>query len=238
MKKILSVFLCLLLALCLSACYYNPPEGWTKNHHTYDEVLAFARTIDPNATVAEEYTDTDDEYGYIYREWNAVINGVNCHVASVPEWVWNEGIGAGEFAKTYYYIDTDYDYTVMKNILDKKYPDWKVREEIGSGYLDNDTIFVSLSLAEYRMLSDAELEQVWQTAYEINEEYEKTAIGCKANFSVPSPGEFYSSSKNENFVSKNSSALIRDFTEQGKKDFLQEYKDDWALMESGLPVYD
>ena len=31
--------------MCLSACSYNPPEGWTKKHHTYEEVLEFAKTI-------------------------------------------------------------------------------------------------------------------------------------------------------------------------------------------------
>jgi len=79
--------------------------------------LAFAKSIDPNATVAEEYTDTLDEYEREYREWEAIINGVECHVSSVSDLVWNDGMAAGEFTKAYYRIDTDYDYTVMKNIV-------------------------------------------------------------------------------------------------------------------------
>ena len=61
MKKILSVLLCITFVLCLSGCTYNPPDGWTKKHHTYKEVLKFAKAIDPNATVEEEYNDTVDE---------------------------------------------------------------------------------------------------------------------------------------------------------------------------------
>ena len=31
---------------------------------------------------------------------------------------------------------------------------------------------------------------------------------------------------------------IKEFTEDGKKAFLQEYKEAWALLESGLPIKD
>ena len=72
MKKILAVFLILILLLYMTACSYHPPEGWTKKHHTYEEVLAFAKLIDPNATVAEEYTDTLDEY-----EWSSLAT-ISC----------------------------------------------------------------------------------------------------------------------------------------------------------------
>ena len=102
MKKILAIFLILILLLYMTACIYHPPEGWTKKHHTYEEVLAFAKSIDPNATVAEEYTDTLDEYEWEYREWDAIINGIECHVSSVSDWVSNDGVGAGEFIKVYY----------------------------------------------------------------------------------------------------------------------------------------
>lgn len=236
MKKALSILVCLIFVLCLSACTYNPPEGWTKKHHTYEEMLAFAKSIDPNAIVAEEYTDTVDENNWQSREWAAVINGVNCHVASVSDWVWNEGFAAGEFIKVYYRIDTDYDYTVMQNILSEKHPDWKCREGVRSKY-HSDTIFAELILTEYSMLSDDEIEQAWQIACEIREEYEKVAIGRKAGFEVPSPGKYWHGEQ-EYIVKKDSHAYITDFSEEGKNKFIQEYKEDWALLESGLPVYD
>ena len=240
MKRALSIFLCIAVVLCLSACTYNPPEGWTKKHHTYEEVLAFAKSIDPNAIVEEEYTDTVDENDWQFREWDAVIKGVECHVASVSDWVWNEGVAAGEFIKVYYRIDTDYDYTVMYNILSEKYPDWKCLEGMHSKYHSNtDTIFAELTLSEYRMLNDDELEQVWQTASEINEAYEKMAIGRKAGFSVPSPGEYWNHhGEQESFVKKDSHTYLTEFTDEGKENFLQKYKKDWALLESGLPIYE
>lgn len=235
--------MCLTFALCLSACTYNPPEGWTKKHHTYEEVLTFAKSIDPNATVAEEYSDTVDEndwQDWQFREWDAVINGVHCHVASVSDWVWNEGFAAGEFVKVYYRIDTDYDYTIMQNILLENFPDWKCREGMRNKYHSNDDmLFAELTLTEYRMMSDKELERVWQTACEIREEFEKVAIGRKAGFEVPSPGKYWNHhGEQEYFVKKDSHAYIRDFSEEGKKNFIREYKEDWALLESGLPVYD
>ncbi len=240
MKKILSVFLCVAIIFGLSACMYNPPEGWTKKHHTYEEVLEFAKSIDLNATVAEEYTDTIDENNWQFREWDAVINGVNCHVASVSDWVWNDGFAAGEFVKDFYRIDTDYDYTVMQNILLEKYPNWKMSEDIRSKYHHNaNVILINLSMPEYKMLNDDELELVWQTAYEINEEYEKVAIDRKAGFAVPSPGMYWNHhGEQEDFVKKDSYTYIREFTEEGKKKFLEEYKEDWDLLESGLPIYD
>ncbi len=84
LKRVLSILLCLAVILCLSGCVYHPPAGWTKSHHSYEEVLAFAKSIDANAVVDKEYTDSGmaGSYDY-YREWNAVINGVPCHVASV-----------------------------------------------------------------------------------------------------------------------------------------------------------
>ena len=238
MKKVLAVFLLLMMTLCLTACTYSPPEGWTKNHHTYEEILTFAETMDPNATVSEEYTDTVDENDWQYREWEAVINGVNCHVSSVSDWVWNDGFWAGEFTKVYYRIDTDYDYTVIQKILADNYPEWKCGGTVRNKYYNN-TIFIHLMLPEFRMLVDDEIEQVWQSACEINEEYKELAIGRKIGFAIPSPGKYWNGNgEGEYLVKKDSQVYIDDFTEEGKKAFLQEYKENWELLESGLPVND
>ena len=237
MKKYYLYFLISLLLLSMTACSYHPPEGWTKKHHTYEEVLAFAKSIDPNATVTEEYTDTLDEYEWEYREWDAIINGVECHVSSVSDWVWNDGVAAGEFIKVYYRIDTDYDYTVMKNIVSEKYPEWKCGDTMRSKYHQNtNTISVDLTMPEIRMLNDDELERVWQIAWEINEEYEKIAIERKARFCIPSPGEYWNQYEEKYIVKKDSFARITDFSEDGKEAFLKEYMKDWALLESDSPV--
>ncbi len=233
MKKRLAVFWLLLLTLCLTACTYNPPEGWTKRHHTYKEMVVFAKSMDPDATVSEEYTDTVDENDWQYREWEAVINGVNCHVASVSERVWNDGVRAGEFAEFYYRIDTDYDYALMQNQLADNYPEWKCGETVRIKYQYN-TLYFRLEMLEFRRLEDDELEQVWQTACEINEEYEKLAIEKKIEFALPSP-LMYSTGTGETFLKIDYRGYIYDFTEEGKDVFLQEYKEDWELLELGLP---
>lgn len=130
MKKILLIFWTLVLILCLTACTYNPPEGYTEEHHTYEEILVFAQSVDPNAKASEKYTDTTvDDWNRSFREYPAVINGVECHVSSVGDNVWNSGFIAGEFTKQYYVIDTDYDYLVLKQIVSEQKPDWSISED-------------------------------------------------------------------------------------------------------------
>jgi hypothetical protein len=146
-------------------------------------------------------------------------------------------VAAGEFIRVYYRIDTDYDYTVMKNIVSEKYPEWKCGDTMRSKYHQNtNTISVDLTMPEIRMLNDDELERVWQIAWEINEEYEKIAIERKARFCIPSPGEYWNQYENKYIVKKDSFARITDFSEEGKEAFLKEYMKDWALLESDSPV--
>lgn len=65
---------------------------------------------------------------------------------------------------------------------------------------------------------------------EINEEYEKLAIERKIEFALPSPVQ-YMTGGGKSFLEIGSRVYISDFTEEGKKVFLQEYKDDWKLSE-------
>lgn len=240
MKKalLLTVF-CAAFVLCFSSCWYDPPEGWTKTHHTYEEALEYAQAIDPDASAAEEHTDTDEDYRE-YREWDAVINGVDCHVASVSAWVWNSGIAAGEFARDYYRLDTDHDNFIMQRILSEKYPDWKTGMDIHSRYNSYNMIFVKLELPEFRMLDDEELEDVWQTALLIREEFDALAIGRKAAFCIPAPGIYwgYRNGEDVEFVKRYSHVYFEEFTEEARDAFLREYRENWALLESDMPVYD
>lgn len=230
---------CAAFVLCFSSCLYDPPEGWAKTHHTYEEVLEYAQAIDPDASVTQEHTDVADD-GREYREWDAVINGVGCHVASVTAWVWNSGIAAGEFARDYYRLDTDYDIFIMQRILSEKYPDWKISTDIQSRYNSYNMIFVKLELPEFRMLDDEELEEVWQTALLISEEFDALAVGRNAVFSIPAPAVYlqYQEGEHVEFVKRNSYEYFEEFTEEAKDAFLLEYREAWALLESDMPVYD
>ena len=234
--SVFSVFLCLVFITSLSGCTYNVPKGYTNKHHSYEEVLSFARSIDPDAAVTNRPTDSQDQYSWKFREWDAVINGVSCHVASVAELIENKGFAEGSFVKVYYRIATDYDYVVLNNLLNEKYPDWSVDNDSRSRYHQNDkTIFVRLKLTEYRMLSDDELEQVWQTASQISEEYAKYSIDTKAGFSVPSPEKRFDEVSGEYYVRNESFTHITGFTPQEKEEFLQKYTDNWALVDTALP---
>ena len=223
----------ILAALMLSGCTYNPPEGYTKDHHTYEEVLAFAQSIDPNATVSEDYTDTTiDDWDRSFREWPAVIHGIECHVSSVGDMVWNEGFAGGEFARQYFYIDTDYDYLLLEQIVREKQPDWGMEyDDLSSRYNWNHILVVQTSYSDERQLTDEELETAWQEAQEIHEEYSKYPVRNKDHFQVPAPGEFYSPATEEWSIQM-STASIRDFSQEGKDEFFKEYHERWALTES------
>ena len=58
MKKIYLIFVMLFMLMFIISCNYNPLVGATEKHHTYEEVLEYAKTIDPNAIVNDEYKDT------------------------------------------------------------------------------------------------------------------------------------------------------------------------------------
>lgn len=238
MKKVLSLFLCVILILCLSACTYNPPDGYTEEHHTYEEILKFAKGIDPNATVSKEYTDTTiDAWNRKFREYPAIINGIECHVASVGKMVWNEGFLAGEFARQYYIIDTDYDYLILQKILSEKQPEWRMEYKgLAAKYQWNNVLSVEVAVTKNTALTDEELELVWQDVLAIAAEYNTYTVRKEPYFSLSAPDKYYDSAKKEYFVKTDAHVLIHDLSEQGKVDFFQEYHDAWALLNSGLPI--
>ena len=74
LKSLVLFILAILIFTMSTSCGYNPPDGYTKKHHTYEEILDFAKSLDPNATVSEEYIDTTIDawnrlflfcYGYV-----------------------------------------------------------------------------------------------------------------------------------------------------------------------------
>ena len=235
MKKGFFIILCLSFIICLSACSYNPPEGYTEEHHKYEEILEFAKTIDPNATVSTAHVDTTIEgWNRKFREYPATINGIECHVASVGKMVWNEGFLAGEFARQYYVIDTDYDYYLLEKITKEKQPTWHMRsDDLSEKYNWNGMVFVETDCSGNTKLSEEELETIWQQAYEIYKEYSQYPVRKEANFGVATPDVYY-----EDEYIKISSNYIDDFSADGKSDFFKQYNEDWSLSESGLPTND
>ncbi len=238
MKKIPSIILCLAFIFCLSACSYNPPKGYTEEHHTYEDILKFAQSIDPNATVSKEYTDTTiEDWNRNFREYPATINGIECHVSSVGDMVWNDGFLAGEFARQYYVIDTDYDYLVLQKIVSEKQPQWSMKyDNLGGKYNWNNVLSVEIATTEKNTLSDKELELVWQAVLEIAAEYNTYTVRKEPYFSLSAPGKYYDSSRKEYFVKTDANVIIHDLSDQGKADFFQEYHEAWALLDSDLQI--
>jgi hypothetical protein len=148
--------------------------------------------------------------------------------------VWNEGFLAGEFARQYYVIDTDYDYYLLEKITKEKQPTWHMRsDDLSEKYNWNGMVFVETDCSGNTKLSEEELETIWQQAYEIYKEYSKYPVRKEANFGVATPDVYY-----EDEHIKISSNYIDDFSADGKSDFFKQYNEDWSLSESGLPTND
>ena len=242
MKKALSVILLLIFIFCLNACTYNPPDGYTEKHHTYEEILAFAKSIDPNATASEEYKDTTiDDWNRNFREYPAVINGIECHVSSVGDMVWNSGFLGGEFPRQYYVIDTDYDYLVLKQIVVEQNPDWDISEDtLGHRYNWNDVLCVYMEPNCTEQLTDEELEAVLEQAKAVYSAYHELPIRKTLSFQLPAPSEAYIwvEYEYERIVKRNSSVWLVHFEEEDKLAFIDKYHEAWALLDSDLPIHD
>lgn len=241
MKKIIFIIFILLTLFFFTSCSYDIPQGAQKDHYTYEEIVEFAKDIDPSAVVYETYTDIhlENMMRNKYREWDAVIFVINCHVASVPVLVWNTGIAAGEFAKQYFFIDTDYDYYLLKSIVTNNYPNWNICD-------DDFNIRYSTSTAlkkyytirpknlEKRKLSYDELEEIWSIANDIYNEYEKTSICKNLYFQVYRPSVYTTATGEEKVVRINlKSYYIKD---KLNDELYQKYEKEWELINSGLPV--
>ncbi len=217
MKRWLCILLSVICVLSLSACAWSSK----RRHRTYKEVLAFAQSIDPNATVEEQYTDIEDEDGHRYREWNAVIHGMECYVASSERW---EDVFAGEFFADYFVVDTDYDYYLLEKILQEKQSDWSLKEPTAfNRYQWNDIIGVETSYTERRELSSEELELAWQQAYEVYTEYHSHSVRKEAHFYVMAPRVFSKRDTREKYI-RFIGCTMSDFDEQSKPTFLSYIK--------------
>ncbi|MEE1076615.1 MAG: hypothetical protein UHY68_05055 [Acutalibacteraceae bacterium] len=237
MKKVILVCSYLVIILCLSGCTYNPPEGYTEEHHTYKELVEFAKSIDPDASVLNEFTDTKiDAWDLRFREYPAVINGVECNVSSVGKLVWNDGFAQGAFCRQYFMMDTDYDYYVLKEIVSKVEPEWRLPEnDVGSIYTWDDSISVYIEPNKTEQLTNEEFEVVWQSIKDIYSSYSNLPIRKTILFCLPAPEE--SINRGKECINKNAYLYINSFSENDKNEYLDRYKEAWELLESDLPVY-
>lgn len=230
MKKRKWIWVLLIVGiLVLTRCRYDPPEGWKTWHHSYRAALEYAQSIDPEAIVSKGYVDLKDEYGYVYRQWDAVIHGTACHVASCQRLVYNTGFMGGEFGKKFHAMDTDYDYLLLKTIAAEKQPQWQLwKDDASARYQKRDMLIVYIPASEERELTDAELDLIWKKAKALVEEYASYTVHKTVYFSLPAPVNFYNS-QSRSYVVKMDRISFHDFTEAGKEEFFTRYKKYWQM---------
>lgn len=173
-QRLLPVLLisAVLMSLMLSGCRYDVPEGYTKQHHPYLEMVEYAKSIDPNASVSEDYKDINENYRD-YRIWPAVINGRECSVASISVNVYNQGWAAGEFSKRFYRMDTDYDYYVINDAL-KSHPELgQVESALQDRFEQNDHLYGVIKLDS---ITEDQLDELWEEHNEVNKELAKYGL--------------------------------------------------------------
>ena len=236
MKRIYLIFVMLFILMFITSCSYNPPVGATEKHHTYEEVLEYAKKLDPNAIVNDEYEDTklDNVAADEYREWNAIINGIECHVASTPIIVMNEGVAGGEFGKKYFIIDSDYNFYLLKSIIENSYPEFIILEEdISNRYYDS--INLILANNDKDQLTQIELDDVWNKTYAIYQEYVLNSTSNKLSIRLYSPTVLCSNDGSNKHVEikLNYYSINKDIT---KEDFINKYMNDWDNLNLGIPV--
>lgn len=234
MKKYMMLVLLGFFALLMVSCSYDPPEGSKLSHHKYKEVLAYAKSIDPNATVSEEYSDTKLEWKEKVREWNAVINGIECHVASVGRMISDR---TGEFFKPYYFVDTDYDnYWLLDFLQGKNYllSNYKSIDNISYRYHRYNNMYLMPNIDDTTtQLSDDMLEQIWMEATTIYDEYNK-GNHIKVIILVmnqPALVKSYDAVETQIKLDINQHGYYNDLSETGKETFFKEYKEAWSLVE-------
>ena len=163
----------LLVSMNLSSCHYSPPEGYTEEHHTYEEAVEYAQSLDADATVSEAAEEAEQE-SREYRLWPAEIEGVSCSIASISASVYNDGfVGAGEFAKTFYRLDTDYDYFVAKSLLEE-YPDgYRLGDSYNDRFNQHDVVVVNVNSDN---MTEDQLKRMWKDYKVLSEEYKKHPV--------------------------------------------------------------
>ncbi len=233
MKKIFLMFVMFFMVMFITSCRYNPPVGAIKKHHTYDEVLEYAKTIDPNAIVSDEYKDTklENVMADEYREWSAIINEIECHVASTPIIIFNDGFAGGEFAKQYFVVNTDYNFYLLKSIIESNYLDFTiVEDDIADRYTDY--ICFTRSNNEKRQLTVDELNLILLNARLIYEEYYlKSTKGKNISIGLYSPSGLC----NADGSNKHIEIRVNKYTinsETTNDEIINKYLNDWERLNS------
>lgn len=220
MRKICLTATMIAIAILLTGCVYDVPEGCTPEHHSYEDALGYARSIDPAAAVVAGHEDLVDEYGRQYREWDAIINGLDCHVCSAHHPVYDS---TGEFSRIYYSMRTDHDYLLMDLLLQDGYEGWEQKKGVLHRYHSSGELYVYLPAPADEALSDEALRALWEQVLTLQAAYARQAIQKPVIFCVPAPRRFSAESVNMTYL------YFSDYTEEAWAGYLAEYHERWQL---------
>lgn len=246
MKKFLTIlFASLLVLFSFGSCRYDVPEGYKSKHFTHAEALAYAKKIDPNATVSQKYVEYKGNSYFVgsYREWEATLFGIECHVASAARVVSDQ---SGEFPEIYYDMDNDYDYYVIAKYIEENGLDYvlEMSYDLSKRYKDYDECDIFPFFAEKRELSKEELESVLQTMIKCRQEcsfFSETLI-FDVNFWVPKIVlDYYGQESYITFREYSffwfSNTTKEEIIQKYQEEFIPGYQEQWNLIgNADLPI--
>jgi len=190
LKKTAAIVMLFALTV-LSGCSYDIPEGYKKQLHSYEEAVAYAKNIDPEATVSSECEETELQT-VKFRIWPAVIKGRECSVCSMGANVYNKGWAAGEFPVRYYRLDTDYDYYVIREVL-KSHPNFDAQDDDGEVTLwrrfeANELISTKITIDS---LTVEKLDALWDEYLQVNKEISAYPVHKRYSLYVKLPNNYF-----------------------------------------------
>ena len=134
---IIIIILIMIISGIINLFHKPPNELYSKNPYTQNQIETYMNSRFANAKDVHFTSGTiqsKDEHNKPIKEWNIVVNDVNCHVASIPTKV-TEGVRT----RTYYRAETDYDYYSLKKYISEnyRYSSWEMDSTYSSRYTEN-----------------------------------------------------------------------------------------------------
>ena len=164
--------------------YKDIPDDYKSSFHSYDEALAYARTIDPDAEVEKKHEDTIGDvrkYTRSKRVWHARINGTECEIMSLAK-----SFSGDVLIHTILTLDSwfpkDY-YCMRTNYFDSEIPDI-VRKYPELGELDTVVYGSMYSELEYDEMTTDKFKEIWNAYTNVLDEihrynpYVKFTVRC------------------------------------------------------------
>ena len=134
---IILIILIMIISGIINLFHKAPSELYSNKPFNQNQIETYMNSRFANAKDVHFTSGTiqsKDEHNKPIKEWNIVVNDVNCHVASIPTKV-TEGVRT----RTYYRAETDYDYYSLKKYISEnyRYSSWEMDSTYSSRYTEN-----------------------------------------------------------------------------------------------------